>query len=129
MRHGYLEVAPELAPYFITSQYDDMAGVAQTYGTQGPPRPTRILASTPVFVGVINAVVAGVLVGLIAEALGGSVTLSVAIGILAGFVIIVMLAVILPHREISNLQREYHRCSRRTDRTDRNRPARRCIER
>ena len=35
LRHGYLEIAPELAPYFITSQYDDMAGVAQTYGAQG----------------------------------------------------------------------------------------------
>ena len=107
LRHGYLEVAPELAPYFITSQYDDMAGVAQTYGAQGPPRPTRILASTPVFVGVINAVVAGVLVGLIVEVLGGSLTLSVAIGILAGVAIIVILAGVLPHREISKLYREY----------------------
>jgi len=107
LRHGYLEIAPELAPYFVSSQFDDMAGVAQTYGAQGPPRPSRILASTPVFVGVINAIVAGVLIGLIVEALGGSITLSVAIGILAGFVIIVMLAGVLPHSEISKLQREY----------------------
>ncbi|HEX3301315.1 MAG TPA: hypothetical protein VHR64_00405 [Thermomicrobiales bacterium] len=107
LRHGYLEVAPELAPYFISSQYDDMAGVAQTYGFQGPPRPSRILASTPVFVGVINAVVAGVLVGLVVEALGGSLTLSVAIGILAGVVIVVLMAGIVPHRAISKLDREY----------------------
>jgi len=107
LRHGYLEVAPELAPYFITSQYDDMAGVAQTYGTHGPPRPTRILASTPVFVGVINAVVAGVLIGLIVEVLGGSLTLSVVIGSLFGAAIIVILAGVLPHRGISKLYREY----------------------
>jgi hypothetical protein len=107
LRHGYLEIAPELAPYFVSSQYDDMAGIAQTYGSQGPPRPSRILASTPVFVGVINAVIAGVLVGLIIEVLGGSIALAVVIGLIAGVTILVSLAGIRPYREISALQREY----------------------
>jgi hypothetical protein len=39
--------------------------------------------------------------------LGGSLTLSVAIGILAGVVIVVLMAGIVPHRAISKLDREY----------------------
>lgn len=32
LRHGYLDMAPELKPYFITAKYDDMSGLAQTLG-------------------------------------------------------------------------------------------------
>lgn len=32
LRHGYLDMAPELEPYFITAKYDDMSGLAQTLG-------------------------------------------------------------------------------------------------
>ena len=32
IRHAYLEMVPELEPYFVTSRYDDMAGVLTTSG-------------------------------------------------------------------------------------------------
>jgi hypothetical protein len=31
LRHAYLELAPELNPYFVTSHYDDELGVLRTY--------------------------------------------------------------------------------------------------
>jgi hypothetical protein len=52
-------------------------------------------------------VIAGVLVGLIIEVLGGSIALAVVIGLIAGVTILVSLAGIRPYREISALQREY----------------------
>ena len=32
LRHAYLELAPELEPYFVTGRHDDMAGLTQSYG-------------------------------------------------------------------------------------------------
>lgn len=32
LRHAYLELHPDLAQYFITSQYDDLPGALQTLG-------------------------------------------------------------------------------------------------
>src|SRR5439155_20925179 len=32
LRHAYLELHPELEPYFVTSQYDDLRGALQTLG-------------------------------------------------------------------------------------------------
>src|SRR5690349_20645475 len=31
LRHAYLELAPELEPYLMTAQHDDLAGVMQTF--------------------------------------------------------------------------------------------------
>src|SRR5262245_48632486 len=31
LRHGYLELAPDLEPYFVTGSHDDFPGVLQTY--------------------------------------------------------------------------------------------------
>ncbi|MDQ3692035.1 MAG: hypothetical protein M3464_00180 [Chloroflexota bacterium] len=114
LRHAYLELAPELEPYFMTARHDDIAGVMQTYmvemlGTEGRGArvtPGRILASTPVLVGLINAAVAGVLAALVAGALGGATAMSVAAGIAAGLAYAVLLAAI-PLREIARIQREW----------------------
>src|SRR5256712_11157581 len=32
LRHAYLELHPELEPYFVTSPYDDLTGAVQTIG-------------------------------------------------------------------------------------------------
>ena len=90
LRHADLELAPELAPYFVTAHHDDEAGIRQIYGysfvrTGGVP-PSRVLASTPALVGVINAVVAGVLAGLAVEALGMPTAIYVADGAATGLV-------------------------------------------
>jgi hypothetical protein len=85
LRHAYLELAPELQPYFVTGQHDDLPGVMLTYG--GSPGAAyrlnliRILGSTPAFVGATNIVVAGVIAALIAGALGAPDMVSVIAGV------------------------------------------------
>lgn len=84
LRHAYLELAPELEPYFVTEHHDDEASVMASYGFGARLRPGRILSGTPNLVGAINVVVAGVLVALVAVTLGASDPVAVAVGIVAG---------------------------------------------
>lgn len=80
LRHAYLEMAPELEPYFVTSHHDDERGIMQNFGPWARVRPSRLLASTPVLIGVIDAVIAGVIAGLVAEVSGAGGTVSILIG-------------------------------------------------
>jgi hypothetical protein len=107
LRHAYLELAPELEPYFITGHHDDMAGISQTYCFQGPIRLSRILASTPSFVGVINAVVVGVITALIVDAFDAYVWVYLTTGILAGLITLIVLVGLIPLRSIELLRRQY----------------------
>lgn len=70
LRHAYVELAPELEPYFMTAHHDDPVGVGQTYSLGLRSGSSHALASTPTRVGAINAVVVGVLAALIAQTLG-----------------------------------------------------------
>jgi hypothetical protein len=59
IRHAYLEMAPDLAPYFVMSAHDDQAGLAATMAVSRHTRPlTRLLTSTPNVVSVLSSVVA-----------------------------------------------------------------------
>jgi hypothetical protein len=87
LRHAYLELAPELEPYFVTAHHDDAAGVVRTLSFvdyDGRVDPSSVLASTPLLIGVITSVVAGVLAGLAVEALGGAPAAYVAAGVVIG---------------------------------------------
>jgi len=106
LRHAYLELAPDLAPYFITSPYDDPVGIMRTYGPEAQVTPARLLSGTPILVGIINAVVAGVLVTFVADALGTSSTLRIGIGAIGGVVYMVALALV-PVRQIARIRREW----------------------
>lgn len=87
LRHAYLELAPELEPYFVTAHYDDEAGIMHSYGLGYRPGPTRFLAGTPTIVAAINVVVVGVLAALIVQTLGASnVAATVAVGVIAALV-------------------------------------------
>ena len=67
IRGAYLEIAPDLAPYFVMSPHDDPRGM---YVTQVVPSTLGtwqfIAASTPFLVTVINAVLAGAIAATIA---------------------------------------------------------------
>jgi hypothetical protein len=96
LRHAYLEIAPELEPYFVTSHYDDEEGVLETLGPAARVRPSRFLSSTPVVVGLIDAVLAGILAGLVARVADAGVASSIALGAavgLAAVAVIVMTGV------------------------------------
>lgn len=69
LRHYYLEAAPELRPYFVLSDRDDMGGVLANMGV-ARGGPLQMLLTTAGTVGVINSVVVGSLVGGTAALLG-----------------------------------------------------------
>jgi hypothetical protein len=75
LRHAYIELAPELEPYFIASHHDDAPGIWTTYSFRRRIGVTHWLSGSPVVVGIINAVVTGVLAALICEAAGAGDTL------------------------------------------------------
>jgi hypothetical protein len=65
IRGAYLEIAPDLAKYFVMSGHDDPPGVGITMGVPpGTPTLVHLLASTPFLVVVLNAVVAGAIVAV-----------------------------------------------------------------
>jgi hypothetical protein len=78
IRHAYLDIAPELEPYFVTSKYDDNPGILETVMPGlGTGAPHQAFVSAPGIVAVINAVVAGTVAGVAGMALdlGGAWTL------------------------------------------------------
>jgi hypothetical protein len=85
LRHAYLELAPELEPYFMTAHHDDLASVMQTFSLGSRVRTSRVIASTGSLVGAINLVIAGVLAALIANTLGATDVVSVAVGVATAF--------------------------------------------
>jgi hypothetical protein len=77
IRAGYAELDPGIDRYFVTSTHDDAQGIGQTYAYF--PHVTwhiQLLASSWMFILVVDTVVASVLAGLVANAAGapGAVT-------------------------------------------------------
>ena len=91
LRHAYLELAPELEPYFVASHHDDGPGLLQTYSYGSRVGPTHWLSGSPVLVGIIDAVVTGVLTAIICHAVGAGVVLRTIAGVLAALAAAVLL--------------------------------------
>lgn len=107
LRRGYLDIAPDLEPYFVTGAHDDAAGLARTAGLDGTFRralPLQVLVSTPVVIGVLDGVIGGVLAGIVARGAGLSPGPAVAIGVLSGLLLVGLLMV-LPARQLSEWAR------------------------
>jgi hypothetical protein len=83
LRHGYLELAPELEPYFVTGHHDDEASAMASYGLGARLRLSRILAGTPNIVAAINIVIFGVFAALVAQTLGASDRIAFLVGVIA----------------------------------------------
>lgn len=101
LRHAYLELAPELEPYFVTEHHDDEGSIMASYGFGAHLRLSRVLAGTPNLVGAINVAVAGVFAALVAVTLGVPDTIAVALGIVTGLAMATGLG-ILAWRSISS---------------------------
>ena len=106
LRQAYLELAPDLDPYFVTSHHDDELGVLQTYSFRRHVGVSHLLSGSPVIVGIIDTVISGVLAAIACQALGGAVGLQIAVGLLAALVTGVMLGAI-GYRRIVQLRRDY----------------------
>ena len=91
IRHFYLEVAPETAPYFVLSHHDDLEGIHRSMGMQ--LRRGETLLTSAGAVSVVNSMIGGVFVALAGHlfahppfgatfAMGGVSALLVALGFL-----------------------------------------------
>jgi hypothetical protein len=88
IRHAYLEIAPQLEPYFVTGRHDDLPALVSVYGMgPGSMSPVRAglhhaLVMTQGMVGIIDAMVAGVFGFLLTLFLGGATTVALVAGAL-----------------------------------------------
>lgn len=88
IRHAYLEIGPGLAPYFITSPYDDLRGILLTYGEPTGEHPSPFLGflhgltTTDGMIAMVTTVIGGILGAVVALLLGAipSVALGVGLG-------------------------------------------------
>lgn len=87
IRAGYLQLAPELEPFFVMSAHDDIRGMSVSMGMEpGVNSAVHGLAATPAVISVINAVVVASIASLVAVRLGSESPLTVVVGI-AAFVV------------------------------------------
>ena len=91
IRGAYLEIAPELAKYFVMSPHDDAAGVGVTMA-MAPSTPflAHMVAGTPNVVLVLNGVLAGVIVALIGLQVGLLAGVAILLGALAALITIAL---------------------------------------
>jgi hypothetical protein len=93
LRHGYLELRPELGPNFITSPYDDVPGALRTLGIditagQGVGSLLHVFRTLPGMLSVIVAAVAGAM-GALASVAVGLPSAAVVLAALAAFIVAV----------------------------------------
>lgn len=107
LRAAYTELDPGIDRYFVTSIHDDDAGIGKTYAFYDDVSDlAQVLASSAMFILVVDAVVAGALGGLVANAADGS---GAVIAVVAGATGVVYLAAWLLYvgRRIMGQQRTY----------------------
>lgn len=81
IRGAYLELAPDLEPYFVMSAHDDVRGIGITMGVGHGVNPiVHGLAATPAVIGVLNSVLAAVIASVAAVQLHAGTTSVVAAG-------------------------------------------------
>lgn len=62
LRHAYMDMEPELAPYFVTGIAEDDAAIVQTYGSHGTGSAlSHALVTTPATIAFVNAMLAAIL--------------------------------------------------------------------
>jgi xanthosine utilization system XapX-like protein len=67
IRAAYLEIAPDLEPYFVMGVHDDPPGIGLTMAVPpGTPIVVHLIAGTPSLVVVLNGIIAGAIASLVA---------------------------------------------------------------
>jgi len=103
IRAAYMEMAPELKRYFVMGTTDDQRGVQLTMAfLPGTSLLVQMVASTPLLVTVLDAVLAAAIVALLVLQVGGTTLLALALGTI-GFVAIIAWFSWYANREIKGL--------------------------
>jgi hypothetical protein len=108
LRRGYFEIAPDLERYFVTSGHDDSDGIIKTYHLgEAPTRRSPFIAATFAIVGVIDAVLIGVLAGLLVSLLTDEPGAYATVGAIFALVAGSAMAVTIPRRRIDHFNAAY----------------------
>jgi hypothetical protein len=102
IRHAYVEIAPEVAPYFVSGHNDDPETVLSLYGPVESSRANAIihgLTTTPGMIGTINAAVGGALAAVLTMLAIHDPRAAGIVGVLAFLVLFVTL-ILLTRRKI-----------------------------
>jgi hypothetical protein len=87
IRNAYVQMAPAVAPFLISSTYDDAAGVMVTYGEPavrfGIAAFVHGLTTAGGMITVIDSILAAALAGVIAVIVGGSLTVALVVAAIA----------------------------------------------
>jgi hypothetical protein len=87
IRAAYLEIAPDLAPYFVMGVHDDATGIGVTMAVPPGTAPiVHLIAGTPTLVMVLNAILAGAIAAIAAFRFAGTealVTVLLAVAVAA----------------------------------------------
>src|SRR4029077_2418892 len=80
IRNAYVQIAPQVAPFLISSIHDDSAGVLETYGEpevlSGVAAFLHGLTTAGGMISTINGILAAALAGVIVMQLGASLTIA-----------------------------------------------------
>jgi len=107
IRAGYLELAPDLARFFVMGTTDDDRGIELTMAMQPrTPMLVQMLASTPMLVTVLDAILFGSIAALLVLELGGGVPLALGLGA-AGFIAMMAFFFWYAGRDIARAQAAY----------------------
>jgi hypothetical protein len=96
IRHGYVEIAPVVRPYFTSGIHDDLAGVMVGYGnppTKGLGAVFFQLTTSASMIGLIVSMIGGVLALVVALTLGAALPVAIVVAVVAGIGVFVALAV------------------------------------
>jgi hypothetical protein len=107
LRHAYLDMEPELEPYFVTGFTDDSAAISRTYGSHGTGSAlSHALVTTPATIAFVNAMIAAVL-GVVAL-MEIQMTMAPAIGVGAALFVAACVAQIWFDRHSARVYQREH---------------------
>jgi hypothetical protein len=96
IRHAYTQITPIVTPYFTTPTHDDIDAVTAVYGPISDRLPGQIvygLTTSAGMIGLIVAMVGGVLAAVVAMLIGVAGGMSIWIGVAGGVVVLAALIV------------------------------------
>jgi len=97
IRHGYTQIAPNAIPYFTTATHDDPNSIVEIYGTptrSGLPVLLYGLTTSGGMVGLITAMVGGVLIGVVSLIVGVPGDLALWVGLAGAVVAFALIALV-----------------------------------
>jgi hypothetical protein len=90
IRAAYLEIAPDLEPYFVMGVHDDASGIGVTMAVPpGTSTFVHLIAGTPTLVMVLNGVVSGAIAAIALRLANVDPAVTLAVAVLVGFALLI----------------------------------------